>query len=115
MLLDKKIIYKRPFDDKEIEGRLVKSFTHTNPYWKESKNLGLIFYEDIISNGTFNRDITENVFKYIDINDERLTIYNESSIYPGDSIYELIKKYANIEYYIEDYLYNFVNYNTPKF
>lgn len=114
-MLDKKIIYKRPVDGKEVEGRLIKSFSHTNKSYGQTKDVALIFYEDLIASVWGDgKMIPKLVFKYVELGDADLKIFDEDSIYPGDSEYELIKKYTTMEYYIEDWLYNFVNYEGIK-
>lgn len=114
-MLDNKILYKRPADGKEVEGRLIKSFSHTNESYGQTKDIALIFYEDLISSTWSDGELLPRlVFKYVEIDDENLIITSDKSIYKGNSIYELIKKYGTIEYYIEDWLYNFVNYDGIK-
>lgn len=114
-MVDKKITYKRPYDDKDVEGRLVEVFDHTNKILG-TKKIALIFYPDIFKyltkDGYIEKEIL--VFRYINYNDNRLHIFDEPSKYQGNTKYDILKNYCTSEIYIEDSIYNFVNYEGIK-
>ena len=113
-MINKKVIYKRPYDDLEIEGRLIEQFEHTNKSLG-TKNISVIFYKDKFKSNWNNNIYEKMVFRYIESDDDRLTIFDNISKYDGNSKYELIKKYGTSEFYIEDGIYNFVNYDGIKY
>lgn len=129
-MINTRITYTREYDNVPIEGVLVKRFTHTNDEYGQTKDICLIYYNDWIgrdcpphfkdNDGDLVCDpvlITRPIFRYVEVSNDRLKIYeNEKSIYEANNIYELMDKYTPDtcfikEYYCEDWLYNFVNYN----
>ena len=115
-MIDKKIYFERAHDNVPVEGRLVEEFEHTNGDLG-TKHIALIFYPEVI---TFNIDgetiLKEKlVFRYVEYDNKHLHIKEEPSKYHGNSKYDLLKNYCKTEFYIEDKLYNFVNYDHVKY
>lgn len=115
IMINIRINYTRPFDNIPTEGVLVERFTHTNKGYGVTKDIALIYYNDFV-----NRNTERPVFRYVEASDDRLKIYeNEKSIYEAPNKIMLMNKYTPKscfikEWYIEDWLYNFVNYNNIK-
>jgi len=110
-MIETRAIYVREYDDKPIEGVVINRFTHRN-YGLE-KDIVLIFYKDVIDN------IERPVLRYVEANNTRLTIdIITPAIYTANNLYDLLTKYCSDyfvkEYYIEDSVYNFVNYSGLK-
>lgn len=114
-MVDKKILYKRSYDNIDVEGRLVDDFDHTNNILG-TKHIALIFYPEMISYLIDGETIWKEklVFRYVEYNDERLHIFDEPAKYQGNTKYDLLKNYCKMEFYIEDNIYNFVNYEGIK-
>ena len=131
-MLNTKIIYNRPYDNFPSEGVLVRRFIHTNESYGQTKEIALIFYEDFISRSTepyFEDDdgdlvcesilVLRPLFRYVEVSDKNLTICEgEKSKYEAENIVDLMTKYCKYqavkEYYVEDWIYNFVNYDGIK-
>ena len=131
-MLNIRITYTREYDNVPIEGVLVERFTHTNEGYGQTKDIALIFYKDFVGKPTtyFEGDdgdlvtnpvlVSRPLFRYVDISNDRLKIYeSEKSIYEAKNKVELMDKYTPFncfvkEYYLEDNIYNFVNYNGIK-
>lgn len=132
-MLNTKITYTREYDNIPIEGVLIRRFTHTNEGYGQTKEIALIFYEDWVGRPTepyFEDDdgdlvcehvlVTRPLFRYVEVDNYRLQIYEgEKSKYEGENMIDLMDKYCKYqnvkEYYIEDGVYNFVNYDGIKF
>ena len=110
-MIETRAVYIRECDDKPIEGVVVDRFTHRN--YGVEKDIVLIFYKDIIGG------VERPVLRYVEANDARLTIsIITPAIYKANSLYKLLKTYCKDywpkEYYVEDEIYNFVNYRGLK-
>ena len=132
-MINTRITYTREYDNVPIEGVLVERFTHTNEDYGQTKDICLIYYKDWIARPTgpyFEDDdgdlvcepvlVTRPMFRYVEATNNRLKIYeNEKSIYEAENRVELMDKYTPFDYfvkewYVEDWIYNFVNYNGIK-
>lgn len=132
-MLNTKITYTREYDNVPIEGVLIRKFTHTNECYGQTKEIALIFYEDWVGKPTepyFEDDdgdlvcecvlVTRPLFRYVELDNDRLQIYEgEKSKYEAENMIDLMDKYCKYqnvkEYYIEDGVYNFVNYDGIRF
>jgi len=132
-MLNTRITYTREYDNVPIEGVLIERFTHTNEGYGQTKDICLIYYKDWIARDCppyfedYDGDLVcepilfaRPMFRYVEASNDRLKIYeNEKSIYEAENKVELMDKYTPSscfvkEWYIEDWLYNFVNYNGIK-
>ena len=132
-MINTRITYTREYDNVPVEGVLVERFKHTNDFYSETKDIALIYYEDWVTRPTkpyFEDDdgdlvcepvlVTRPMFRYVEVSNDRLKIYeNEKSIYEAKSKFELMDKYTPSdcfvkEWYVEDFIYNFVNYDGIK-
>ena len=105
-LIDKKILYQRNFDGKNVEGRLVYQFELNDN--GEIRNIGLIYYKEKFKDN-WNNCFENIVFKYIDIDreelEDKINIYEEKSIYPGNNKNEIVRKNGIIEYFVFNDIY----------
>ena len=132
-MINTRITYTREYDNVPVEGVLVERFKHTNDFYNETKDIALIYYKDYVGRQTkpyFEDEdgdlvcepilISRPIFRYVDVSNDRLKIYkNEKSIYEANNKIELMNKYTPEtcfvkEWYLEDFIYNFVNYNSIK-
>ena len=109
-IIDKKILYQRDFDGKQVPGRLIYQF-ELNKY-NRIRNIGLIYYKEKYKDNWDN--YFENlVFKYIDIDyeklDDKIIIYDEKSIYPGNNKEEIVKNNGILEYFISNDIYQLLD------
>jgi hypothetical protein len=114
-MINIRITYCREFDGFDSEGVLVKKISY------KGKKIALIFYKDFIGKPThthFEDDdgdlvydkvlVEEFVFRYVNLDNERLHIYqNEKSYYCGKDEKELIKKYGESSYInsLDEYMF----------
>lgn len=104
-MINIRITYCREFDGFDSEGVLVKKISY------KGKEIALIFYKDFVGKPTrthFEDDdgdlvyekvlVEEFVFRYVELKNKRLHIYNEKSYYRGKDEKELIKKYGESSY-----------------
>lgn len=104
-MINIRITYCREFDSFDSEGVLVKKISY------KGKEIALIFYKDFVGKPTrtyFEDDdgdivydnvlVEEFVFRYVELKNKRLHIYNEKSYYHGKDEKELIKKYGESSY-----------------
>jgi hypothetical protein len=109
-----RITYCREFDGFDSEGVLVKKISY------KGKEIALIFYKDFVGKPThthFEDDdgdivydkvlVEEFVFRYVELKNKRLHIYNEKSYYCGKDEKELIKKYGEGSYMnsLDEYMF----------
>jgi len=114
-MIDKKIYFERSYDNVPVEGRLVEEFERTNGDLG-TKHIALIFYPEMLSYLVDDQVIYKEklVFRYVEYDNKHLHIKEEPSIYQGNTKYDLLKNYCQSEFYIEDSIYNFVNYEGIK-
>ena len=104
-MINIRITYCREFDGFDSEGVLVKKISH------KGKEIALIFYKDFLGQETsthfedddgdivYSKVLVEKfVFRYVELKNERLHIYDEKSCYCGKDEKELIKKYGGGSY-----------------
>ena len=114
-MINIRITYCGEYDGFDSEGVLIKKI----PY--RGKEIALIFYKDFVGKPThthFEDDdgdlvydkvlVEEFVFRYVNLDNERLHIYqNEKSYYCGKDEKELVKKYGEITYInsLDEYMF----------
>ena len=113
-MINIRITYCREFDSFDSEGVLVKKISY------KGKEIVLIFYKDFVGKPThthFEDDdgdlvydkvlVEEFVFRYVELKNKRLHIYNEKSYYCGKDEKELIKKYGEGSYMnsLDEYMF----------
>lgn len=105
-MINIRITYCREFDGFDSEGVLVKKISY------KGKEIALIFYKDFVGKETssyfedddgdivYEKVLDEKfVFRYVELKNKRLHIYNEkSSYYCAKDENELIKKYGESLY-----------------
>lgn len=113
-MINIRITYCREFDGFDSEGVLVKKISY------KGKEIALIFYKDFVGKetGTYFEDddgdivydkvlVEKFVFRYVELKNKRLHIYNEKSYYCGKDKKELVKKYGESSYInsIDEYMF----------
>lgn len=114
-MINIRITYCREFDGFDSEGVLVKKISY------KGKEIALIFYKDFVGKetGTYFEDddgdivyskvlVEKFVFRYVELKNKRLHIYNEkSSYYCAKDEKELIKKYGESSYInsLDEYMF----------
>lgn len=96
--------FKKFYLYRDVKCKVLDIFEHTNPVLG-SKLIAKIFYIDILDN-------KRGKCRYVEVKD--LTITEEDCTFIGDNIVELFRNHGYYEYYVEDELYNFINYDHFK-
>lgn len=113
-MINIRITYCREFDGFDSEGVLIKKISY------KGKEIALIFYKDFVGKPThthFEDDdgdivydkvlVEEFVFRYVELKNKRLHIYNEKSYYCAKNEKEFIKKYGEGSYInsLDEYMF----------
>lgn len=93
--------FKKFYLYKDVKCAVLYIFEHTNPELG-SKLIAKIFY---IDNERYK-------CRYVEVKD--LIITTEDCTFNGDNIVDLFRNHGSYEYYVEDDLYNFINYDHFK-